>query len=185
MILTGLEIERWIKLGSIKISDFDRSRLNPNSYNLRLHNELLVYENDIIDMKKENPVKRITIPEDGFIMQPGELYLGRTVEYTETNCMKINDIVISSIIPIISGRSSIGRLGINVHATAGYGDVGFKGTWTLELSCVKPVVIYPNVEICQIYYTVGTGDVEPDFIYHGKYKDQMDIMDSRLFTEFK
>ena len=126
----------------IFIDPFDEKKLNPNSYNLTLHDELLVYRNAILDMKMDNPVFRLSISLDGLVLEPGRLYLGRTVEFTETR----------NLVPMLEGRSSVGRLGMFVHVTAGVGDVGFKGYWTLEIFCVQPVQIYAEVEICQIYY---------------------------------
>ena len=139
MILSGKEIKK--RLGKeIIIEPFNERQLNPNSYNLRLYNELLVYENHLLDMKKENKAKKIIIPKDGLILEPGKLYLGRTVEYTKTD----------KLVPMLEGRSSIGRLGLFIHVTAGFGDVGFSGYWTLEMFCIQPIKIYPEVEVCQI-----------------------------------
>ena len=139
MILSGKEIAK--HLGKeIVIEPFDEKRLNPNSYNLSLHNQLLVYENELLDMKTPNPVKQLTIPEEGLVLDPGKLYLGRTQEFTKTE----------SFVPMMEGRSSVGRLGLFIHVTAGFGDVGFAGYWTLEIFCVQPIRIYPGVEICQI-----------------------------------
>lgn len=173
MILSGDEIVRRYNVGDIFISDFNDEKLNPNSYNLSLHDELLVYRVNVLDMARDNPYERIKIPEDGLLLKPGELYLGRTREYTETN----------SLVPMIEGRSSIGRLGIFVHVTAGFGDVGFEGYWTLEIHCVKPVVIYPYIDICQIYYHTIQGDFRRDF-YRGKYQGNNDIQTSRIYEEF-
>ena len=171
MILSGLEIKN--KIGNeIIIDPFDICRLNPNSYNLRLHNELLVYEEDCLDMKKLNKTKRIIIPEDGLILEPGKLYLGRTYEYTET----------ASYVPMLEGRSSIGRLGLFIHVTAGFGDVGFKGYWTLEIHCIEPIKIYPYVEICQIYYHKIEGEYE-NYI-SGKYQNNTGIQPSFLYRDF-
>ena len=103
-------------------------------------------------------------------MNPGRLYLGRTVEYTETK----------GYVPMIEGRSSIGRLGMFIHVTAGFGDVGFCGYWTLEISCIQPVRIYPGIEICQIFYHEITGDV---IEYNGKYQNSKDIQQSLIFKE--
>jgi dCTP deaminase len=141
LILTGKEIAK--KLGTdINIKPYEETLLNPNSYNLRLHNELLVYTNMPLDMKKPNPSEKIIIPEEGYLLKPGILYLGRTLEYTET----------FNLVPMLEGRSSIGRLGMYVHVTAGFGDVGFKGFWTLEISVIHPLVIYPNVQISSLLY---------------------------------
>lgn len=83
MILSGSEIKRQINK-KIFIEPFDESRINPNSYNLSLADELLVYENDTLDMKLENPVQRIVIPQEGILLEPDRLYLGRTAEFTRT-----------------------------------------------------------------------------------------------------
>lgn len=169
-MLSGLEIKE--NLGDkIIIEPFRESALNPNSCNLRLHNELLVYTDKELDMKKDNPTKKVIIPAEGLLLQPGELYLGRTKEYTETH----------GFIPMLEGRSSIGRLGLFIHVTAGFGDVGFCGYWTLEIHCIKPIRIYPDVEICQIYYH----DIKGEYIPYqsGKYQHNEDIQSSQLFTE--
>ena len=150
MILSGKEIQRHIGK-EIIIEPFDQSRVNPNSYNLTLHNELLVYENHELDMKKLNPTKRITIPEEGLVLEPNRLYLGRTNEFTKTE----------GFVPMLEGRSSTGRLGLFIHVTAGFGDVGFAGYWTLEIFGIQPIRIDPNAEICQIYYHSIEGDYEP------------------------
>lgn len=157
----------------IFIEPFDEKRLNPNSYNLCLHNELLVYEDRVLDMKRENKTQRLTIPEEGLLLEPGKLYLGRTVEYTRTE----------GLVPMLEGRSSIGRLGLFVHVTAGFGDVGFAGYWTLEIFCVQPVRIYAGVEICQIYYHELEGDYLP--YRSGKYQNNTGIQPSLLYRDFE
>ena len=171
MILSGREIER--HLGeSIRIEPYSPRQLNPNSYNLRLHNELRVYESGVLDMKSENLTRPVTIPPDGLELAPHRLYLGRTVEYTATDCF----------VPMLEGRSSIGRLGLFVHITAGFGDVGFQGYWTLEVFCVQPIRIYPDVEICQIFYHTIEGDY--DSYSSGKYQNNKGIQHSLLYQEF-
>ncbi|MBQ6739004.1 MAG: dCTP deaminase [Synergistaceae bacterium] len=171
MILSGLEIKKHINR-EIIIDPFDESRLNPNSYNLSLHNELLIYTNKILDMKQQNQTQKILIPSEGYLLEPGKLYLGRTNEFTKTE----------KFIPMLEGRSSIGRLGICIHVTAGFGDVGFAGYWTLELFCVQPVKIYPDVQIAQIYYHTIT---EPYERYtKGKYQNNKGIQASMLYKEF-
>ncbi len=170
MVLSGLEIQRLLG-GDIVIDPFDPSRLNPNSYNLTLHNELMIYEEVILDMRKANRVRRIAIPAEGLVLQPNQLYLGRTVERTETH----------NLVPMIEGRSSIGRLGLFVHVTAGFGDVGFRGYWTLEMFAVQPVRVYPGVAICQIFYHSLQG---PFLEYASeKYQNNADIQPSLLFKE--
>lgn len=122
MILSGKEIVKHMGK-EIVIEPFDKSRVNPNSYNLSLYNELMVYDSKELDMAKPNSASVIKIPEDGFVLQPNVLYLGRTNEYTKTE----------NYIPMLEGRSSVGRLGVFIHVTAGFGDVGFAGYWTLEI----------------------------------------------------
>lgn len=171
MILTGNEIRA--ELGkNIVIDPFDESLLNPNSYNMRLHNELLVYEEIVLDMRRPNRFRRVTIPPEGIVLNPNQLYLGRTVERTETH----------NLVPMLEGRSSVGRLGLFVHITAGFGDVGFKGFWTLEIFAVQPIRVYAGVPICQIFYHDVRGDITE---YHsGKYQNNQDIQPSLLFKEW-
>ena len=172
MILSGKEIQRHMGK-DIVIQPFDPKRLNPNSYNLSLHNQLLVYENRLLDMKLPNPVKTLTIPESGLVLEPDKLYLGRTNEFTQTD----------RFVPMLEGRSSVGRLGLFIHVTAGFGDVGFAGYWTLEIFCVQPIRIYPNVEICQIYYHDIHGDY--DLYQSGKYQNNTGIQPSLLYKDFE
>lgn len=170
MILSGEEIRRNLG-GSIVIDPFDPANLNPNSYNLTLHDELLTYEEVVLDLRQQNRVRRIRIPQEGLVLNPNQLYLGRTVERTETH----------SLVPMIEGRSSIGRLGLFVHVTAGFGDVGFCGFWTLEMFAIQPVRIYPHVSICQIFYHQILGDFRA---YNSdKYQNNHDIQPSMLYKE--
>lgn len=172
MILSGLEIKN--KMGKdIIIEPFDEKSLNPNSYNLRLHNELLVYDEEVLDMKKPNKTKNIIIPEEGLVLEPGKLYLGRTYEFTKSE----------KYVPMLEGRSSIGRLGLFIHVTAGFGDIGFSGYWTLEIHCIQPIKIYPMVEICQIYFHTIEGDYEK--YCSGKYQNNTGIQPSLLYKDFE
>jgi len=170
MILSGEEIRR--NLGTnVHIEPFNELMLNPNSYNLTLHDELLVYEEVVLDMKTPGRTRRIQIPPAGLVLSPNQLYLGRTVERTETH----------NLVPMIEGRSSVGRLGLFVHVTAGFGDVGFRGYWTLEMFAVQPIRIYPGVPICQIFYHQIVGAIhEYD---SDKYQNNRDIQPSYLFRE--
>jgi dCTP deaminase len=170
MILSGEEIRS--QLGSnIVIEPFEPARLNPNSYNLTLHHEVLTYEEVVLDMRRPSRTRRMNIPPEGLILNPQQLYLGRTAEYTETH----------NLVPMIEGRSSIGRLGLFVHVTAGFGDVGFRGYWTLEMFAVQPVRIYPGVPICQIFYHQIVGDILE--YASNKYQDNRDIQPSLLYKE--
>jgi dCTP deaminase len=170
MILSGEEIRRHLDK-NIVIEPYCDANLNPNSYNLTLHNELLVYEEVVLDMRHSNRTRRIVIPEEGLVLSPNQLYLGRTLERTETH----------NLVPMIEGRSSIGRLGLFVHITAGFGDVGFCGYWTLEMFAVQPVRIYPGVQICQIFYhQISDNHIE---YASDKYQNARDIQPSLLYRE--
>jgi dCTP deaminase len=172
MILSGLEIQK--HLGKeIVIDPFEESQLNPNSYNLRLHNELLVYTEAVLDMRKPNAYETIKIPAEGYVLPPGRLHLGRTLERTETR----------GFVPMLEGRSSVGRLGLFVHITAGFGDVGFSGYWTLEMFAVQPIRIYPGVEICQIFYHTLQGDYRS--YQSSKYQNNQGIQPSLLFKDWE
>ena len=171
MILSGKKIEEYLD-SNIIIKPYDKKRVNPNSYNLRLHDELLVYDSYELDMKKRNTAGKVVIPKEGFLLQPNKLYLGRTMEYTETY----------NLVPMLEGRSSIGRLGVFIHVTAGFGDVGFKGYWTLEIFCVQPVRIYAGVEVCQMYFHTIEGDY--DSYDSGKYQNNTGIQESMLYKDF-
>lgn len=171
MILSGKEIVQ--RMGhDIHITPFDPSAVGPNSYNLRLYHELLLYDEDVLDMKKAHRLKQINIPEEGLVLQPHTLYLGRTIEYTKTN----------NLVPMLEGRSSIGRLGLFIHITAGFGDVGFSGFWTLEMFCVQPVRIYAGVQICQIFYHTIEGEYSP--YSSNKYQNNTGIQPSLLYKDF-
>jgi len=171
MILSGKEIKNRLH-NDILIEPFNDNQLNPNSYNLRLYDELLMYDEHTLDLKKEHKVKSVVIPEEGLVLQPGKLYLGRTIEYTKTD----------KLVPMLEGRSSIGRLGLFIHITAGFGDVGFRGYWTLEMFCVQPIRIYAGVEICQIFYHT----IEGDYVHYAsnKYQNNQGIQPSLLYKEF-
>lgn len=171
MILSGLEIRNRLNK-EIFIEPFNEKQLNPNSYNLKLHNELLVYSENTLDARKNNPYQIINIPTEGLLLEPNKLYLGRTVEKTKTN----------NLVPMIEGRSSIGRLGLFVHITAGFGDVGFNGFWTLEIYCVQQIIIYPFIEMCQIYYHEIS---KPFEVYiSDKYQNNNGIQPSLLYKDF-
>lgn len=272
-MLTGTEIARQVKKGNITISPYDPKCLNPNSYNLKLHPQLLIYSRDSeranivnntinssiptciehiiseigpinseistvvekdkdlkdanhnvlatisrinkieklasdkfnelssaiddrynelhnmikethdeinnipivggnhlppLDMHKKNNTIEFEIPEEGYVLQPGVLYIGRTVEKTGTD----------KFIPMINGRSSGGRLGISIHICAGFGDIGFEGTWTLEITVVEPVRIYPYEEIAQVCYFTPAG--KKPKLYRGRYYNQEAATASRF-----
>jgi dCTP deaminase len=205
-LLTGPQIAAEVARGSIVIDPYDPKRLNSNSYDLTLADRLLVYEKawayhcgldqdvqlrrqvlaggvyraanapapslfEPLDMRVEERVRGLTIPPEGLVLWPGVLYLASTAEYTETHAHA----------PMIEGRSSVGRLGISIHATAGFGDQFFKGDWTLEVEVVHPVRVYAGVRVCQIAYETLVGEAKP---YAGKYQGQRGPKPSGLWRDF-
>lgn len=190
-VATKENVGQYDSMDYIHVDPYDPNLVGPNSVDLRLGNKLLVYENVVkrfrnsgspespvyaeggsqpLDMREENPAFELEIPEDGFILRPGILYLGRTIECIGSN----------KYVPIVEGRSSVGRLGIHIHVTAGFCDLGFKGTITLEIHCIHPVRIYPNVPICQAYFLRPEGDIE---LYQGRYQGQEEPTASRFSRE--
>ena len=164
MILSDTRILEEIGKKTIIIKPYDREKLGTNSYDVHLGKNLAVYIDKILDAKKHNEIKHFEIPGEGFVLQPNELYLGVTDEYTETHAH----------VPFLEGKSSTGRLGIDIHATAGKGDVGFCGHWTLEISCKVPVKIYAGMPIGQLIYFPVEGEVEVsyDTKKNAKYSNQ-------------
>jgi dCTP deaminase len=150
MILSDKEILNAINDGDIVIEPFDQSCLGTNSYDVHLGKYLATYKDEVLDARKHNEIEIFEIPEEGFVLQPGTLYLGVTVEYTESH----------AAVPFLEGKSSVGRLGIDIHATAGKGDVGFCNTWTLEISCTQAVKIYFGMPIGQLIYFKVSGEIE-------------------------
>ncbi len=170
MILSGNEIQK--RIGSdIDIDPFDTEKLNPNSYNLSLHDELMTYEEVVLDMRKPNRTRLISIPESGLVLNPSQLYLARTVERTTTH----------NLVPMVQGRSSVARLGLFVSASAGFGDAGFSGYWTLEMYAVQPVRIYPGISICQILFHTVEGEI--DEYDSNKYQHNDGVQPSMMFKE--
>lgn len=194
MILTGPSILEAVKDGEIEIDPFNRSCVNPNSVDLHLGREVAVYDRwapatreeilngtlntyrkesfidsnglpsasrpDVIDVKDEKDYDtfKVTIGDEGIVLVPDVLYLMHTEERVTTDVF----------IPVLDGKSSIGRLGVFVHATAGYGDTGFDGQYTLEVTVVNPVRVYAGMRFCQIRFNVAIGD-RTDYKSTGHY----------------
>lgn len=186
MLLRSEILENY-KSGKIHISPFNPKHICPNSYDVTLADTLKVYdlsqnetyidgrgrEVPYLDMKKQNSIKTIKIPEEGMILEPNKLYIGSTVE----------EIGSEWFIPGYEGRSSPARLGINSHQTAGFGDIGFKSKWTLELSVIHPVKVYAHTRIGQIYF-INVNENAVKELYDGKYINQSEPQESLSFLDF-
>lgn len=160
MILSDDEILDNIERGRIVICPFRRERLGSNSYDVHLGRTLAVYEDEELDAKNHNRIRMFEIPDEGFVLMPNMLYLGVTEEYTETHAH----------VPFLEGKSSVGRLGIDIHATAGKGDVGFCNYWTLEISVKQPVRVYAGMPIGQLIYFEVKGKVLTPYNQKGSAK---------------
>ena len=181
-MLTAYEICRVAEPGRdqyaprIVIDPWNSKQLNPNSYNLTLSEKMLWYPGEApLDVREASCATPLVIPEGGFVLQPGELYLGCTKEYTESH----------NLIPMINGRSSLARLGISVHQTGGFGDISYCGNWTLEITCVKAVKIYAGMEFAQLCWFRPDGRINKT--YGGKYQNSRSTtpVGSRISNEFE
>jgi dCTP deaminase len=150
MIFTDKKILESIETREIVIEPFRPDCLGTNSYDVHLGKHLATYRATVLDARQHNTIEHFDIPEEGIVLQPGRLYLGVTEEYTETH----------NSVPFLEGKSSTGRLGIDIHATAGKGDVGFCNHWTLEISVAMPVRVYAGMPIGQLIYFKVDGDIE-------------------------
>jgi dCTP deaminase len=152
MILTGPAIREQVELGNIEIDPFVPEHVNPASVDLTLGEEVAVYERDsFLDSKLEYGVQRWKISDDGSItLMPGQLYLMHTVERVRAD----------KFVGVLDGKSSLARLGVVIHLTAGYIDPGFDGNFTLEVTCVVPVRLYAGMRVCQIRFHTLYGEVE-------------------------
>lgn len=166
MILTDSRILEEMNKGTIRIEPYNRADLGSNSYDVHLGKWLATYANAELDAKKHNKIEYFEIPDEGYVLQPHAFYLGVTLEYTETHAH----------VPFLEGKSSTGRLGIDIHATAGKGDVGFCGNWTLEISCKMPVRIYKGMPIGQLIYFPVDGEIAVSYNQksNAKYSGQPD-----------
>lgn len=154
-ILSDRAILQALTRKELLIDPFDRDCLGSNSYDVHLGNTLAIYTDNHLDCKTINEIEYIGMSEEhGYLLMPNRLYLGVTKEYTETS---------NRYVPNIDGKSSVGRLGIFIHVTAGRGDAGFAGFWTLEIVVVQPIKIYPDMPIAQLTYEKINGPVEQSY----------------------
>lgn len=156
MILSDSEILAAMERGEIVIEPFRRECLGTNSYDVHLSKHLATYKNRVLDAKAHNEIEHFEIPPEGYVLEPQINYLGSTFEYTETH----------ATVPFLEGKSSVGRLGMDIHATAGKGDVGFCNHWTLEISVKQPVRIYEGMPVGQLIYFLVEGEILNP--YHSK-----------------
>ncbi len=172
MILTGSKIDEEVKKKRIVIDPYAFDCLNPNSYNFHLGDTFVLYKNRVLDPRVEQPTFELKMNGGGLVLRPGELYLGCTQEIMGSNYYA----------PFIYGRSSVGRLGLFVQITAPLGDIGFSGRWTLQLTPVRPVRVYPGMRIGQIFFLKPYGKIK---LYTGKYQGSNAPRKSEIYKDFK
>lgn len=148
-MLSGEEIKRRMQIGDIIITPQDNIVINPNSVNLTLNENIAYYTEPILDLKKHNPIEKIVIEENGIILYPDKIYIAKSNEWTETQ----------KLVPMLSGRSSLGRLGYHAHCSAGMGSIGYKGYWHMGIRPTIPIRVYKDMKCCQIYYFTTEGEI--------------------------
>ena len=156
MILTGPQIISAVGRGEIVIRPFRKRQVTPNSYDFRLGDRCCIYTARVLDPAKDNPTRRFQIPTEGILLKPSRLYLINTEETMGS----------TRYVPIIRGRSSIGRLGLFIDITADLIDLGFANQLTLQLHCIQPVRVIPGMKIGQITFWKTFGR---RLSYCGKY----------------
>ena len=153
MILTAKKILDEINRKNILIEPYRDDSLGPNSYDIHLGRFMITYTDRILDVKERNNVEEITIPPEGYLLQPSTIYLGVSEEYIETN----------RHVPILKGISSVARLGINVNASSGIGSVGHNNTWTMEISVIQPVRVYHGMPVAQLIFFEVMGEIDRSY----------------------
>lgn len=187
MILADVDIRKAVAEGRIGIDPFDEADVQPSSVDLHTDRLFRTFDNHrhpFIDVKlpMENLTDLVEVADDeAFILHPGEFVLGSTLEYIRLP----NDLVAR-----LEGKSSLGRLGLLIHSTAGYVDPGFEGHLTLELSNVAnlPITIYPGMKIGQISFFGLTSEAENPYgsaSVGSKYQGQRGPTPSRYFENFR
>lgn len=170
-MLNNKAIEEELKRGSIYV-DNGENNLDRDFINVTLGNTLKVYDGPSLQVTEKTPAKEIIIPETGLVLMPNKLYIGATKEYTKTY----------GFIPMLTGNDELAVMGLKTHITAGFGDNGFEGTWTLEIECAMPTIVYSGMPMGSIYYIPLIG--EGDKLYQGKYFRQVEPTTSRLNNEY-
>lgn len=155
-VLVDRDIIEAMVRGDIVIRPFNRDNLGTNSYDVRLASTLRVYDKPVLDLRVPCSTTDVEIPASGLVLEPGKLYLASTMEYTESR----------AYVPMLNGRSSLGRYGLSIHVTAGTGDRGFRGVWTMELFVVQKLRVYPGIPVGQLLWFTTTS--EPLIPYDAK-----------------
>jgi len=178
MVLNKRGILKAVNKGEIQISPFNADNVGPNSVDVTLSDEVYaVVYNHRREYDSAQSVKWMRMAwdeNDSMLLLPGRLYLGRTMESVGSD----------KYLPKLEGRSSTGRLGMFVHITAGSGDLGFNGTWTLEIVSVMPLRIYRGVRIGQmLFHKVAGAKLKAHELYDSQYQGQSGVRPSGMWRE--
>jgi dCTP deaminase len=185
MILSDRSIHEEIASGRIVIDPFDPACVQPSSIDLHVDSQFRVFANNrypFIDVREEQPDLTDLVevkPDEAFILHPGEFVLGSTLERVA---------IPGDLVARLEGKSSLGRLGLLIHSTAGYVDPGWDGTLTLELSNVAnlPITLYPGMKIGQISFFQLSTPADQQYGSAGnKYQGQRGPTPSRFFEDFR
>jgi dCTP deaminase len=171
MILTGPQIERAVAEQAITISPFRKRQLGPNSYDFRLGDRCCIYRSITLDAARENATRAFVIPDRGLLLRPNRVYLINTEETMGS----------TRYVPIIRGRSSVGRLGLFIDMTADLIDLGSINQWTLQLHAVHPLRVYPGMLIGQVTFWRTYGRRVQ---YSGKYREHTSPVASLSYLDF-
>ena len=214
MVLSDSKILEELNNRNIIIEGFNKDNLNPSSVDLTLNGTFKIYKRelkkellyddlpqwvknnnlwftkynigdnigyyyyDCLDVKNKNQeVETFTIPDEGYVLIPGKVYL-----YACNEKLGVGN----NIRAKVEGKSSLGRLGLFVHVTAGFIDPGFKGSLVLELVATEPIRIYKDMKICQIEYSYLSGEVLESYDKkpNSKYMNQDGVQESLMYKNF-
>jgi dCTP deaminase len=178
MVLSDGAILVEIAKGNIIIEGLNVEHLNPVSVDLTLNPNFKVYEDGILDCRSPNKTIDLVVPEEGYILVPGVVYLYACNERIGVK---------GNIRAKVEGKSSLGRLGLLVHLTAGFIDPGFEGSLVLELAATQPVRIYPNMKICQLEFAYVEGEILETYDRKkgSKYMNQTGVQESLMHKNFE
>ncbi|GAA3753057.1 dCTP deaminase [Spinactinospora alkalitolerans] len=170
MILSGHEIRRQVEADAITVSPFDSDHINPNSIDLTLDDTILRYCDPVIDPRVEPEVVKLTVPEDGLLLEPMGFCLGSSREIVGS----------TEFVPMVHAKSSTARAGLFVHVTADLIDIGSIGTITFQLFSTLPLRVYPGMRIAQVTFWKPMGEIT---LYSGKYQGSAGPMKSMIFRD--
>jgi dCTP deaminase len=171
MILTGSQIWQCVREGSIQIEPFNENQLSPNSYDVRLGDQVIVYSHPYLDTKCNNPYEIISVPLAGFVLERGHYYVGHIAEVVGSD----------SFVPMLHAKLGIAKLGLFVHVTANLIDIGNHCNFSLHLAPKRDIRVFPGMRIAQVSFWCVQGNIN---LYQGKYKGARGPAASQSYKHF-